>query len=193
MPGINMNSVLRDMNRAPVENVTGSEKIPVDTVGDYEGSGKLRFPGEIRKYILGGNSCFTIRCNGVRRTYKVKSTTADRNANWSTGNQDRSQYFISLKTGPGDSFSDYSYMGMLRQTTDGDYRLVETAKSQAKRGSAAWDLFAKLWYSIERGCRVPSNFEFWHEGSCCMCGRRLTVPSSIESGIGPECAGKAWI
>ena len=27
-------------------------------------------------------------------------------------------------------------------------------------------------------------------GRCCVCGRKLTVPSSIEMGIGPECASK---
>lgn len=29
--------------------------------------------------------------------------------------------------------------------------------------------------------------EWWHEGRCGRCGRRLTVPESIESGFGPEC------
>jgi hypothetical protein len=28
----------------------------------------------------------------------------------------------------------------------------------------------------------------WHEGRCGRCGRKLTVPESIESGFGPECA-----
>jgi hypothetical protein len=27
----------------------------------------------------------------------------------------------------------------------------------------------------------------WHEGSCARCGKKLTVPESIESGFGPEC------
>lgn len=29
--------------------------------------------------------------------------------------------------------------------------------------------------------------EFWHEGRCGRCGRKLTVPESIASGFGPEC------
>jgi hypothetical protein len=32
------------------------------------------------------------------------------------------------------------------------------------------------------------NFEVWHEGKCGKCGRALTVPSSILTGIGPECS-----
>lgn len=33
--------------------------------------------------------------------------------------------------------------------------------------------------------------EFWHEGRCGRCGHRLTVPESIETGLGPICAEKA--
>jgi hypothetical protein len=29
--------------------------------------------------------------------------------------------------------------------------------------------------------------EVWHEGRCGRCGRALTVPESVERGIGPEC------
>jgi hypothetical protein len=37
--------------------------------------GQLAFPGEIRRYILGGNSTFTLvsKKSGQRFTYKVKS------------------------------------------------------------------------------------------------------------------------
>jgi hypothetical protein len=38
--------------------------------------------------------------------------------------------------------------------------------------------------------RIPETVEIWHEGRCCRCGRRLTVPESIYAGIGPDCAGK---
>lgn len=32
--------------------------------------------------------------------------------------------------------------------------------------------------------------EWWHEGVCGRCGRRLTVPESIEMGFGPDCLEK---
>jgi hypothetical protein len=31
------------------------------------------------------------------------------------------------------------------------------------------------------------NLAIYHEGRCCKCGMPLTVPESIDSGIGPEC------
>jgi hypothetical protein len=30
----------------------------------------------------------------------------------------------------------------------------------------------------------------YHEGRCGACGRRLTTPESISSGLGPVCAGR---
>ena len=37
---------------------------------------------------------------------------------------------------------------------------------------------------------MPAELEVWHQGSCGKCGRPLTVPESIASGIGPVCASK---
>lgn len=156
-----------------------------------EMQGQLLYPALIRQYILGGNATFTLvsKVTGQRFTYKVKSTPKDRDKNWSTGNQDKSAYFVNLLTGP-DNANSYSYIGMLKQQPDGSYKFIETPKSRAKKGSASFDAFDYSWHILEQGCQWPSRVEFWHEGSCCMCGRKLTVPSSVEMGIGPECAAK---
>jgi hypothetical protein len=34
---------------------------------------------------------------------------------------------------------------------------------------------------------LPPDAEVMHEGRCACCGRPLTVPESIERGIGPDC------
>ena len=47
--------------------------------------------------------------------------------------------------------------------------------------------FAWFWRTLNGGT-FPATFEFWHEGRCAACARRLTVPESIERGLGPECA-----
>lgn len=38
-----------------------------------------------------------------------------------------------------------------------------------------------------------ARVEFFHEGRCGRCGHRLTVPESIETGLGPVCAEKAGL
>jgi hypothetical protein len=153
--------------------------------------GQLAFPGEIRRYILGGNSTFTLvsKKSGQRFTYKVQSGTKAGADHWTTGNQDRSIFFVRLLTGP-DNSNDFQYLGLMRPTIDGGLKFSHSAKSHAKPGSPSFDAFAYVWNMIEFGAHFPSGVEFWHEGSCCMCGRKLTVPESVADGIGPECKGK---
>ena len=151
--------------------------------------GRLEYAGEIRHFMLGGNATFTLVEGDERFTYQVKSAKRDREKNWSTGNQDKSKYFVSLLTGPSNT-SDYQYMGMLNQNIDGAYQFGPTKASKITSEAKSFQLLTRLWRGVEHACVRPPMIEFWHEGHCCMCGRRLTVPESIASGIGPECASK---
>lgn len=47
--------------------------------------------------------------------------------------------------------------------------------------------FAWLMRTLAKG-DLPTSIVFYHEGMCCRCGRRLTVPASILTGYGPDCA-----
>ena len=38
--------------------------------------------------------------------------------------------------------------------------------------------------------RMPLTLTVFHDGKCGRCGRKLTVPESIQSGLGPVCAGQ---
>jgi hypothetical protein len=38
--------------------------------------------------------------------------------------------------------------------------------------------------------KLPEGYKVQHAGRCGRCARTLTVPSSIELGLGPECATK---
>jgi len=65
-------------------------------------------------------------------------------------------------------------------------------KCPVKRVAFPW-----LWDRLTNGGGLPGAIEVWHEGSCCRCARRLTVPASIEMGLGPDCAadtgkGDVW-
>ena len=158
---------------------------------DFPRQGRLNFPGEIRAYVLGGNSTLTIRSrkSGVRFTYKVKSVTKDRDKNWSTGNQDRTKYFVSVMVGP-DNAEDFRYMGMMDRNLDGQYRFHPTRGSKIGANAPSFIAFVWFWNQLEFKFKVSDGIEFWHEGSCCVCGRKLTVPESVADGIGPECRSK---
>jgi hypothetical protein len=89
--------------------------------------------------------------------------------------------FVHLLTSP----ETYSYLGCI-----GDKGFFLTKKSCA--GADAMSVKALKWLvsHIDSGTELPAGVEFRHSGSCCRCGRELTNPASLDSGIGPECAKK---
>jgi hypothetical protein len=99
-----------------------------------------------------------------------------------TGREGGASHFVSLLTGS-DNEADYTSIGMLRE---GRRYVHGTKVSRDAPGAVAW---AWAWGHLVRG-ELPASLEVWHEGRCGRCGRLLTVPASIASGLGPECAGK---
>lgn len=131
----------------------------------------------ILTFLLGGNATFTMRSEktGTRFTYKI---TAPKNSDKDTS----TTFWVKVLTGYNNE-TDYTYIGFMRHKQG---RWSFTAKEQTEAQST----IAFTWYFnnyIAAGLEHP-KVEVWHEGKCCRCGRKLTVPESIESGIGPECS-----
>jgi len=131
-----------------------------------------------RDFMLGGNATVTLVSTktGTRFTYKIRA------------NDEGDVFFVSLLSGP-DNESDYSYLGRI----DASARFWAGRRSP-KPGDVGADApssqaFAWAWDRLCRGV-MSEALEVWHEGRCARCNRKLTVPSSIASGWGPECAGK---
>ena len=101
--------------------------------------------------------------------------------------------FVKLLTGS-DNTADYSYLGMLNEQT-GEVRL--TAKSCA--GADSWAVrivrrvLAQMWEGEGMQAILAAGWDVHHEGRCGRCGRPLTVPESLEVGIGPDCAEQMGI
>jgi len=133
------------------------------------------------RFIMAGNAYFTVRSikTGTRYTYRVSRAKNDNPRYANSGET----FFVALLTGPQNE-TDYSYMGIIRNRefrTTGKSRYNErTLPVQAFRWVLGW---------LQRDA-FPPQTELWHEGRCGRCGRKLTVPESIEAGIGPECAGR---
>lgn len=154
--------------------------------------GQLHGRESMRGYVLAGNSTFTLvsKSTGRRFTYLVKTAAKDRNQNWSTNNQNRDMYFVSVLTSP----DTYSYIGFLKRNAhdnnDATFPFIYGTKSKIRRDAESVKAFEWFWGRLEKFAHVDGLMEFWHEGKCGRCGRKLTVPESVASGIGPECAGK---
>lgn len=128
-----------------------------------------------RGFALAGKAIFTLRsaATGARYTFKVRQA------------KDKAIFFVSALYGSANE-SDYAYLGII----DGDGCFRVTAKSRFSKDSPQAKAFDWTWRRLVNLTELPDGLEFWHEGRCGRCGRLLTVPESIASGIGPECAKK---
>jgi hypothetical protein len=131
------------------------------------------FKGQLRgqaifNYVSAGRARFTIQNpeTGTRFTYRVYKKIHD-------------LYFVSVLAGS-DNESDYMYIGFIR---DGRFFHGGT-KSRVSTSAPSVAAFGWFWRHIAD----PSPALVFHDGKCGCCGRSLTVPESVESGLGPECA-----
>lgn len=118
-------------------------------------------------FILAGNAIVTFlnTQSENRFTFKVKKSKGG------------DFYFVSLLTSP----ETYQYIGTV---SNGIFRLGK--KSKVSGDAQSVKVFDYVIKKLKSNT-LPSFIEIWHEGKCGRCGRTLTVPSSIESGLGPEC------
>lgn len=138
-----------------------------------EFSGNLDFES-VKTHMLAGNSILTFKSleTGTYYTFKVKKC------------KDKNLWFVAYLGGP-DNENDFRYMGII---VKGGFRL--TGKSKCSKDSKVYKVFNWIFNTLKNGNGFPENLEVWHEGVCGRCGRKLTVPESIENGIGPVCMGK---
>lgn len=134
--------------------------------------GLLSTPEIVKEFALAGNATFTIRsvASHARFTYRVRRCK-----------DNDTLYFVSLMNGP-DNESSYSYLGTIRNGVYQHGRKARIAPTASSAIAMQW-----FWNHISAN-NLPLAVECWHEGRCGRCNRKLTVPESIERGIGPECA-----
>jgi len=132
------------------------------------------------QFTLGGNATFTIKslATQTRFTYKVQKIKND--------NRENSIRFVRLMNGSCNE-SSFVYIGYLKYVQDSYQFFHGGNKSKVGIDAPsvrAFDfVFKMLKANINR-----NDVEFWHEGTCCRCGRKLTTPESVENGIGSECS-----
>lgn len=142
---------------------------------------KLESVDQIKAYVFAGHATFTLvsRKTGARFTYRVTRAPGEDNGR---------PWFVAVLSGP-DNAEDYSYLGCLWPTASsphykhGRKSHIEPEAPSAK--GAAW-----FFGALEAGGLNLAQVEVWHEGRCGRCGRVLTVPESVATGLGPVCAGR---
>lgn len=140
---------------------------------------KITSAADAQKYILAGNSIVTLNSlkTGQRFTFRVKAPKGRKD-------DPKAPRFVSLLRGP-DNTADYTYIGtiFIDKTPQ---PFVLTKNSAVGSNAPSFKAFSYVWATIQAGL-IPQQAEVWHEGKCGRCGRKLTVPESIERGLGPKC------
>lgn len=131
-----------------------------------------------KEFILAGKAVFTIDGPDKHRTFKVTFKKANGNF--------PDMYFVSTLTGP-ENTKDFTYMGILNPEFG---QVRTTGKSDKWKNTFRFRLLnrvlLRIW-SNDHAAYEAHGYKTHHEGKCGRCGHALTVPSSIESGFGPEC------
>lgn len=125
--------------------------------------------------LLSGRAVVTLagtrKHEDKRYTFRVRKFDGKR---WSVG----------LLTGP-DNTASYSYIGVI----DPDRTFRTTAKSRLSPTSESVRAFRwMLSLLVEDKRPEVRGFRVMWSDRCQRCGRALTVPSSIDRRLGPECA-----
>lgn len=153
---------------------TGTADLMVTVGGAKMTSGQLSTAQDVLRAMSAGRATLTLvsRKTGNRFTYKFTRPKGD---------DPNRCIWVKVLTGA-DNESSYWYLGVIWPK---DMKFV--AKGNGTMPSAV----AMRW-AVDMLREFPEDLlvkaEVWHEGTCCRCGRKLTVPSSIASGIGPECS-----
>lgn len=78
-------------------------------------------------------------------------------------------------------------------TIAASYRFVVPRKVTMDPQAESIRGFRWLFSALQAGRDLTGKVTIRHAGSCGRCGRTLTVPASLDSGIGPVCADKMGI
>ena len=133
-------------------------------------------PGHERGFMLAGRAVFTVLNTATGNRFTFKITTATPSPRYPVP-----AWFVGVLTGPNNE-GDYRYLGMIR---GGQFQA--TARTAVATGAPSFMAFNWLWRHVDA---LPASVEIYHEGRCGRCGRALTVPESVVTGLGPVCAGK---
>jgi hypothetical protein len=152
---------------------------------------------DIREFVVAGNATVTLvsRKTDDRFTFRIRATPNEadrpRQPGWPT-------HFVHVLTNP-DNENGYTYLGNVRTFPNGEVSYDHGRKSKIDSAAPSARAFAWFFTKIVTDQKDPGEFKLpdgrgaidvFHEGRCGACGRKLTVPESIERGIGPECYAK---
>lgn len=127
-------------------------------------------------FMTAGRATFTIQSN---KTQAYFTYTLKRLKNKGEYSSDGSAYFCSVQSGGKDV-----YAGLVteRETI---YKFVRGKKGTMEADEPRIAGLLKVLNLLAQNKTIPAKI--YHTGICGRCGRRLSTPDSLKTGLGPEC------
>ena len=134
----------------------------------------------LKNFIFAGTAVFTVvnENTGNRFTFRV------RKAGWGTSNVKSDIFYISVLTGS-DNNSCYTFLGSYFGGKNQTYR--HSPKSKIGSLSTSNKVIEWFFQNYFKNPNVYTTVKVYHSGKCGKCGKKLTTPESIKSGLGPYC------
>ena len=138
----------------------------------------------IQNFMFAGRAVFTLKSTrtGTRFTYKLCRKKDEPEV-----------FYLHVLVAP----DLYKFTGVVAKVPTYTYKgfsynhSFKKGQLQFKAPSVqAFDWFLR---HVQESNIIHPKLEFWHEGKCGKCGRALTVPESIATGLGPDCAAAAGV
>lgn len=144
---------------------------------------KLENIEDIKRFIVGGRAIMTLESKRTGRwfTFKIKKAKKD---------EEKSPFFVSVLTGS-DNESSYTYMGTIFQN-DGKLKFSLTKNSKISKDALSYKAFS-FFFNLLINDKLHEEIIVYHRGLCSVCGKSLTQPESLKSGVGPICSGRYQI
>ena len=133
-----------------------------------------------KEFLLAGDATFTVENGkGEHYTYHIGESESD--------DKRPKLYFARVMTGTENTniSEHYKYIGVLDPKTG----MVRFTKA-SKFADTSKEYLVLMWAikQVWDQRNIPEGYAIRHNGSCGRCGRKLTNPESLTTGIGPECA-----
>lgn len=138
-------------------------------------------------FVLAGDATFTVsNGSGKHFTYRVRQA------------HDTGFHFLFVLTKPDNTDDDgYTYVGRVIHVPRIKCTLKPTRKSKYPVTNSVWRVgnwaLRAIWQHAYQGYELPPGMSIKHTGNCGRCGRMLTTPESLDTGLGPECAAQMGV
>lgn len=132
-----------------------------------------------KSFLFGGKAIFTIVSTKTNKRFTFKvNKLKDKDKNEDV------PFFVSYLNGS-DNETSYQFIGTIFNRKNYKHSI----KSKTKKDSQINKTIDWLIDVLNNNDKTRfEKIEFWHEGKCAKCGRKLTDPVSIKTGKGPICS-----